>query len=292
MDSGAPAQAVRTAENVSGGITFAECFESYVSDKLAPQAESGRLKLKTIEQNWRQPFAKYLLPSLGGIAVAAITPIDCADVLRVAIAQAPSRASDVRSKLGRVLDFAKFHGHVPANPADGVEEVLSFGYDGGTNAAPTTGEAHSQFVRVLDSDVSEMIQLLFSFTLLTASRHSESREAAWSEIDFDAMTWTIPSTRYKTKREHRVALSAEAVRVLKRARQLAPDSELCLPSGHGRAYSKNWSHDMTHKLGANWTVHGFARKTFQDVLRLLPRDRRSRGPQAGSAWPQRGRERC
>ncbi len=45
--------------------------------------------------------------------------------------------------------------------------------------------------------------------LLTATRRNETTRAAWAEISSDGV-WTIPSNRYKTKREHVVPLSQRA----------------------------------------------------------------------------------
>ena len=45
------------------------------------------------------------------------------------------------------------------------------------------------------------------FTILTAVRTSEAIGARWNEIDMDAGVWTIPASRMKAKRDHRVPLS-------------------------------------------------------------------------------------
>ena len=42
----------------------------------------------------------------------------------------------------------------------------------------------------------------------------------WSEVNLDAREWRIPAARMKTGIEHRVPLSAEAVRVLETMRGL------------------------------------------------------------------------
>ena len=45
--------------------------------------------------------------------------------------------------------------------------------------------------------------------LLTATRRNETTRSAWSELSSDGV-WTIPSNRYKTKREHVIPLSQVA----------------------------------------------------------------------------------
>jgi integrase len=48
------------------------------------------------------------------------------------------------------------------------------------------------------------------FLILTAARTGEVIGARRSEIDFRARMWTVPPTRMKGKREHRVPLSPAA----------------------------------------------------------------------------------
>lgn len=52
------------------------------------------------------------------------------------------------------------------------------------------------------------------FVILTACRSGEARGAVWSEIDFDNRLWTIPATRMKAYRAHRVPLSDQAIELL------------------------------------------------------------------------------
>jgi integrase len=51
------------------------------------------------------------------------------------------------------------------------------------------------------------------FCLLTATRRTEATAAMWHELG-EAGLWTIPSARYKTKKDHVVPLSEQAVAVL------------------------------------------------------------------------------
>ena len=53
------------------------------------------------------------------------------------------------------------------------------------------------------------------FLILTAGRRGEVIGARWSEIDLPGKVWTIPASRMKASREHRVPLTSAAVAVLK-----------------------------------------------------------------------------
>src|SRR4029077_4991440 len=56
---------------------------------------------------------------------------------------------------------------------------------------------------------------LFRLLLVTGQRKSEVSEARWSEFDLDKRLWTIPADRMKADAAHEVALSAEAIAILK-----------------------------------------------------------------------------
>jgi integrase len=50
--------------------------------------------------------------------------------------------------------------------------------------------------------------------ILTAARSGEVRGMTWREVDIEAGVWTIPGSRMKAGREHRVPLSPAAIDVL------------------------------------------------------------------------------
>ena len=65
-------------------------------------------------------------------------------------------------------------------------------------------------LRAMDSVSARALE----FTILTAARTGETIGALWSEIDFATKVWTVPGTRTKSGREHRVPLSDRAMEIL------------------------------------------------------------------------------
>jgi integrase len=53
------------------------------------------------------------------------------------------------------------------------------------------------------------------FTILTAARSGEVLGARWDEFDLERAIWTVPATRMKGGREHRVPLSPRALAIAK-----------------------------------------------------------------------------
>jgi integrase len=71
----------------------------------------------------------------------------------------------------------------------------------------------------------------FEFAILTASRTGEVIGARWAEIDKADATWTIPGSRMKAGREHRVPLSDRCLQILAEMREL--NSDYVFPSARG-----------------------------------------------------------
>ena len=101
--------------------------------------------------------------------------------------------------------------------------------------------------------------------ILTAARSGEIRGAAWSELDLDAATWTIPASRMKGGKVHVVPLSPAAVAVFRIAAEFRSATDDLV--FHGLKRGKPLS-DMTllkvlRDMGELYTVHGF-RSAFRD----------------------------
>ncbi len=101
-----------------------------------------------------------------------------------------------------------------------------------------------------------------AFTVLTAVRSQESRGAKWSEIDFKTGVWTVPPSRMKRKKEHRVPLSKEALKLIER---LPRTSEyLFTVNGNGKPIVAMSLRKALHRHGGDaFTVHGM-RSAFRD----------------------------
>ena len=105
--------------------------------------------------------------------------------------------------------------------------------------------------------------LAFEFLVLTASRSGEVRGARWGEIDFASATWTVPASRMKMARPHRIPLCARAVEILEEARELSGNSDLVFPSPTGRLLSDSTISKLVRENGIGCVPHGM-RSSFRD----------------------------
>ena len=118
------------------------------------------------------------------------------------------------------------------NPCDRVVLVLGAQHDvvQHMRALPHQ-EVPTAMETIRTSNARPVVKLAFEFLVLTAARSGKARGAVWTEIDRDEGVWTIPATRMKANREHRVPLCRRAMEILDAARTLGEGgSPLLFPS--------------------------------------------------------------
>ena len=101
------------------------------------------------------------------------------------------------------------------------------------------------------------------FLILTAARTGEVIGATWSEIDLQERLWVISAKRMKSKREHRVPLTNEAILVLESVGGI--DDVFLFPGQKcGKGLSNMAMAQLLKRIGhRDITVHGF-RSSFRD----------------------------
>ncbi|MEO4017809.1 site-specific integrase [Pseudomonas rossensis] len=102
------------------------------------------------------------------------------------------------------------------------------------------------------------------FTILTACRTSEVPDSTWAEIDLVAGIWTIPASRMKAGKEHRVPLSQAALDLLIALPRVKGNNHLFPGARKGRPLSNMAMLMVLRRMKRNdLTTHGF-RSTFRD----------------------------
>ena len=211
---------------------------------------------------WWQTLERHAIPRLGNMSVDRIGREDVLAALTPIWSTRMETARRVRQRIRTILGWAMAHGFVEHNVVEAIAGALP--------AMPTVQEHHralpyrevkAALATVEASKASVAAKLCFRFTVLTAARSGEAREAVWSEIDFDAREWRIPGVRMKSGTEHRVPLADAALAVLEQARALKDDSALVFPSPlkPGRPLSNMTMTKLLrdNELAARTTVHGF-----------------------------------
>jgi integrase len=244
-------------------ITFDAAAAAFIAGN-----ESGWRNAKHGEQ-WKNTLATYASPVIGELPVSLVTTAHVLRVLTPIWSTKTETAVRVRGRIEKVLDWAKVQGfRAGDNPAawkGHLSEVLpkpSKVADAGHHAAlawPEVG-AFMRDLRAMPGAGALAAELI----ILTATRTSETLNAAWAEFDLGAGLWVIPAGRMKGFREHRVPLSPAALAVLEKAKAAAAGSEFVFPGKPGKALSNMTCLAVLKRMGrADLTMHGF-RSTFRD----------------------------
>ena len=240
--------------------TFAEAVETVIGIH-----REGWKDAKTSERQWRASLRDYAMPRLGQKRVDQITT---ADVMAVLIPHWHTKRETmqrVRQRIGTVMKWAVAQGYRDDNPTGDVISA-ALPKNGGVRRhqrALPFGEVGAALHRVKRSGAFEPTVLAFEFLVLTACRSGEVRLATWDEVDLESATWTVPANRMKSKRDHRVPLSARAQGVLQEAQEFADSSGLVFPSPRGGAISANTISKLLRELDIDAVPHGF-RSSFRD----------------------------
>jgi len=239
--------------------TFAEAAETVVAIHEATWDAGGKSAYQ-----WRATLRDYALPRIGRKRVGDVTAADVLGVLVPIWTEKRETARRVKQRISAIMKWAAAQGYRTDNPVDGIDEALPRGGKRPTHLkAVPYAEVGEAVRRIRGSDAGISARLALEFIILTASRSGEVRNARWSEFDLEAKTWTVPASRMKAKREHRVPLSGRALAVLEEARAVEDGSGLVFPSPNGRPLGGGILSELLRELGVAGVVHGF-RSSFRD----------------------------
>lgn len=255
------------AINVAKGTTFNDCVSRFLSAK---SIEWSNLKHR---KQWQATLDTYAAPVFGELPVQVVDTDLVMKALTPLWTEKTETASRLRGRIEAVLDWAtvsKFRsGENPARWRGNLDKLL-----------PKPGKiAKVEHHPALPyRDVSAFLQLLapleataaraLEMVIYTALRTGEVIGSKWDEINLDAGVWIVPADRMKMKKEHRVPLSAPAVRVLRNLHAVRIN-DYVFPSpnstdGRPRPLSNMAMLELLKRMKRNdITPHGF-RSTFRD----------------------------
>ena len=255
-------------------LTFREAAEAYIGSKRDEWKNA-----KHAEQ-WPSTLKAYAYPLIGDLPVAEIDNAAVLRVLQQDVTAAdgksterlwtakPETASRLRGRLEAVLGWAIAGGRrtaencarwdilkhqLPAKsklPKGRVKHHTALAIDSMHEFMPRLRKAEGMGAKALE------------FAILTAARSGEVRGARWSEFDLEAKVWTIPGSRMKAGRDHRVPLSSAAVTLLE-ALPKGNAAALVFPAVKGGMLSDMTLSAVLRRMKLDAVPHGF-RSTFRD----------------------------
>jgi integrase len=266
---------------------FAECLRLYVA----------KTEAKWTSHRYAAAWSKLVEDHVGKLlplGVDIITHQQVAEALAPSWLAHPITAKKARAMTAKVIDYAIAQGwRVGDNPAalNRVRDLLP------SVPAAKLKVAHfaaadwrviGTVMQALGAQTATVGAPALQFAILTAARANEVIGMVWGDVDLsplrqktytDTVTgnthvdwvgarWVIPAAKMKSRKDHRVPLSAWALQILQTMRDLYPDAKpgsVVFPGRDGRSAMSPGS--MRESLAAagfpNLTGHGF-RSTFRD----------------------------
>ena len=239
-------------------------FEAAADIVIRLHAETWRDGGKS-EKQWRSSLATYAFPRIGQRSVATIATSDVLGVLMPIWNAKRTTASRVCQRIGAVMKWAIAEGHRADNPAgEAIGAALpKSGPSKAHHKALPYDRMSDALRRVRELGCNRIAALAFEFMVLVAARSGELRGARWREVDLEAETWTVPAERMKTRRTHRVPLSARALEVLREARALSGGEGLVFPSAAATPLADSTLSKLCKELDLGMVPHG-ARSSFRE----------------------------
>ena len=232
--------------------TFADAAEIVIGIH-APGWKKGRH-----ESNWRRSLSQYAYPTLGAKLVSEITSLDVMALLVPIWNEKRETARKLRQRIGAVMKWAVAQGYRADNPAgEAIGAALpKKSHVTQHRAALPHEKVTKALAMVRETGAWKATKLCFEFLTLTATRSGEARLAEWPEFDLEMQVWTIPASRFKGLRGHRVPLSDQAIEVLREARELKTGDGMVFPSITGKVLTDSTVSKLLRENNIGCVPHG------------------------------------
>lgn len=244
-------------------MTFDDCRDAFTAAHGAAWGNGKHRK------QWTATLKTYVTPVFGALPVQSVDVSLVMKALEPIWTEKPETASRVRGRIERILDWAKARGYRQGeNPARwrGHLDILLAARAKVRrvthHAALPYRELPGFWPKICERDAIAARAL--EFAILTASRTGEVLGARWDEIDLENKIWTVPASRMKAGREHRVPLSAAASAIAKGLKAIRQNDYVFPGDRPNRPLSNMSMLMLLRRMGReDLTVHGF-RSTFRD----------------------------
>lgn len=241
--------------NAKAQITFAEA-----ALKISAELQ-GTYKNSKDHEAFLNSLRTHVFPELGEISIANISTAQIRQVLLTCRDRIPSGAKKVQQRIKRVFTWAVAEGIRADNPA--LPELLALpAIKTVVRNQPSLRytKVPAFLLKLRASNAALSTINVVEFLILTACRSSEARGASWSEFDLEAdiPIWTLPASRTKMARQHRVPLSPRAVEIIRHQHDMLGYDAVLFPGMKaGKPLTDMALLKLVKRIGGAITVHGF-----------------------------------
>lgn len=245
-----------------------EWLDKFLAGKSESHIKATRTRMETD-----------IFPYIGTRPIKEITSPEMLVALRrIEKRGAIETAARLKAVCGKVFRYAIAGGLADNDPTLALKESLTPKAKVKHMAAPTDPKEIAPLLRMLDGYTGSLpVACALRLSPLVFVRPGELRQAEWDGIDWDKSEWRYFVT--KTKVEHIVPLSRQAIEILQELYQLTGLGKYLFPSSRSatRPMSNNTVNAAMRRMGIDTqeelTGHGFramARTVLDEVLGVRP----------------------
>jgi integrase len=238
----------------------ADTFRTISDEWLQKLEREGRSSSTLTKLRWLVDFA---LPRLGNRPITELTALELLEVLRKIEARGRyETANRLRSTFGTIFRYAIATGRAQRDVSADLKGALITPKINHF-AAILDPTALGALLRAIEGhDGQPTVRIALRMAPHVFVRPGELRSAEWTEFDLQAKVWTIPSTKTKMRRPHKVPLSNEVITMLEGLRPISGHSRYLFPSvrSASRPITDNTLNAALRRLGydkTEVTAHGF-----------------------------------
>jgi integrase len=279
-DGHRPAQALAAHRIEQGtpqpgdGFTVSDLVDHYLNSY-------AKIEKRSWKEDARQ-FDADLLPVYGKLPADQLTRRQAIELIESVQARGHTAARLLKAACSKAYEFAieRDKGSIENNPFRNIKIYKPKTEESGPACLNEDDDADLKTFRgKLPVVLNQALQDVLMLQLYTGCRKGEVCGAAWSEINLENKVWILPAARSKNKRKHRIMLSRQAVKLLKRREKLTDGKGFVFTShaacGHLRGDSINEAlSGKVEKFGiGHFTPHAMRHTTLTGLARLkCPRE--------------------
>ena len=242
----------KLAKVTSDAITF----DLVAAELLAKKRREGKAASTISKLEWLHTLAS---EGIGRRPIAEITASEILVILKKAETKGTlETAKRLRAVIGEVFRYAIATARATNDPTFALRGAISAPVVK-HRAAITDPVEVGGLMRAIETFQGQpSTNAALKLMAYLFPRPGELRMAEWREFDLDKAVWTIPASRAKMRREHRIPLSRQALAVLKQLQPISGGGALVLP-GYG----------MSGGMGRKVAQRPISENTLNGALRRM-----------------------
>ncbi|MBF0123752.1 MAG: integrase arm-type DNA-binding domain-containing protein [Magnetococcales bacterium] len=214
----------------------------------------------------------HILPMIGTIPIDQITKQQMIECLRKieekGVVETAKRSNVI---CNQVFEYAIITNRATINPTINLAQILT-ATEVKHHAAITEPDKLGKLLADIEAmeGTREVVKVATQLLPMLLCRPGELCRAEWSEIDFNKATWTISGHKMKTKQDHCVPLSNQALRLFRKAYAITGQGQWVFPMKQ-KTTACIWANEINAALRSigyesdTITGHGF-RATARTML--------------------------